>query len=1089
MVIRSTPRVTGSEPGPVPGVVSRRGFLGWAAAGSGAVALGLFPQARAAAAVDLADAPASLSADSRLTAPSALMTALRDDAVGVLDGTPRLWWQVAPAGGSGALQTDCEIQLTRDPRGFVPGAQVSTAAASSAASAAVAWPFDPLPARALAYWRVRATLGTRGASQTTPWSGAARIAVGPLADDDWESAQTIWGSAPTQIPAADFEDAVFETSITIEKLHAGIFLRTSGDMSSGYLWQFAAGSPGLLRKHILVNGVYTVLDTVTLGMDVRAGEAMNVRIEADGGTVTTSIDGRVVDTATGITAQPGGFGLRAGSTESFVCGPVTITGLDGSALYADSFASEADYPGFGVVERGGLLIGRSVAGVFGVPAPDDWALLRHEFALPAGTISAAFLYATAQSPVGARQHVYRAWCNGGHVGVGPARTPDASHYQSHDITHLLRSGEGNAIAFQCWTESGQQFQALIDVYYSDGGVISVGSDETWQVRGGGSWLPYSGVFNNLYYRAPNEGYAAAHEPVGWTMPGYRGTDFGAAAAVGQLSGLTPSLTGPISRIERAPAAVTHKGGGVWLVNTGREITGGLRLTVTAPKGAAGTTVIVRLGEELNADGTVRSHLRAETTYQDSWTLREGSQTIEHWGYRNFRWAQLTADPALDLAHAVTLLVHVVPQPQPVATFTSSSPDLDRVWDLCAYTIAANRQDMHMDSPTRERDIYEGDLVVHSRGEMANSRSYDIVRQTNRYLVRRPQQPTEYRFMSITTAWEEYLETGDPDALIADFPLHAAEQDESLLDASGLLDKDPNSPTADIVGWPANERDGYVFERVDTVVNAWQYQAFVLLARAAQVVGQPDLVTHYQSIAATMRDGVNARLYDAAAGAYYDGIGTGHQSQYAGVYAAALGIAEDDQAAAIAAWLVRDLADPVRVSSNAVQYLIEALYRGGRADAALGLMTSDSATSWLSMMDTWGATQTMEAWSPEVKGNTTFSHPWSSAPANIIPRYLLGVQVVEPGGAVVRVAPQPGSLARASGSVATVRGLVHVEIEQSPRLRVAVTLPGNTTGTLRWPLGRRKPSQFRLSGPSGRSVERDGDSVVGELLPGRTELSA
>jgi alpha-L-rhamnosidase len=115
---------------------------------------------------------------------------------------------------------------------------------------------------------------------------------------------------------------------------------------------------------------------------------------------------------------------------------------------------------------------------------------------------------------------------------------------------------------------------------------------------------------------------------------------------------------------------------------------------------------------------------------------------------------------------VTLLTHVVPQPQPVATFSSSDPELDRVWELCAYTIAANRQDMHVDSSTRERDMYEGDLVVHSRGEMANSRSYDIVRQTNRCLLRRPQWPTEYHFMSITSAWEEYLETGDPDALIA-----------------------------------------------------------------------------------------------------------------------------------------------------------------------------------------------------------------------------------------------------------------------------------------------------------------------------------
>ena len=1078
-----------NEPVDVPHAVSRRGFLGLAAAGSGAVALGSLAPARAAAVADSSSATASSSAAFPGAAPSALMTALRDDAVGVLDGTPRLWWQVPAAGGSGALQTGYEIQMTRDPRGFAHGVHVSTATAVSAASTAVAWPFDPLPARSLAYWRVRTTLGTRGAAQTTPWSAPARIAVGPLADADWGTARTIWGGTATLTADTQFENAVFEASITIEALRAGIFLRTSYDVRNGYMWQLNAGSPGLLRKHILVNGTYTVLDLVTLAMDIPSGTAMDVRVEANGTTVTTSINGQVVDTTTGITVQPGGFGLRTGSTESFLCGPVTITGLDGTVLYTNSFATEADSPGFGTVESGGLLIGTSTAGVLGIPGPDYWALIRREFTLPAGTISAAILHATAQSPTGARQHVYRAWCNGTHVGVGPARTPDVAHYQSHDISKLLHAGRANALAFQCWTESGQQFQALADVYYSDGRVISVGSDETWQVRAGGSWLPYSGTFNGVYYVAPNEGYVAANEPVGWTKPGYRGTDFAAAAAASQLTGLTPSLSGAISRIERAPAKVTNKGAGVWLVDTGRELTAGLRLTLTTPKGTEGKTVLVQLGEELNADGTVRYQLRAQTTYQDIWTLRDGAQTIEHWGYRNFRWAQLTTDPSLDLAHAVTLLEQVVPQPEPVATFSSSDRDLDRVWGLCAYTIAANRQDMHMDSPTRERDMYEGDLVVHGRGEMANSRSYDIVRQTNRYLLRHPQWPTEYRFMSITTAWEEYLETGDPDALVADFPLHMAEQDESLLDASGFLDKDPDTPTQDIVDWPTNERDGYVFERVNTVVNAWQYQAFVLLGQAAQVAGRPDLVTHYQTIAAAMRAAVNAQLYDAAAGAYYDGIGTQHQAQHASAYPLALGVAEDDQTAAIGAWLAGDTADPVRVSSNAVQFLIEALYQGGLADAALGVMTSTSATSWLAMMDTWGATQTMEAWSPTVKSNTTFSHPWSSAPANVIPRYLLGVRVTEPGGAVVRVAPQPGSLARASGTVATVRGLVGVDIEQSPQLRVAVTLPGNTTGTLRWPLGTGKLSDFHVSGPGGRTPALDGGTVVADLLPGRTELTA
>jgi alpha-L-rhamnosidase len=102
--------------------------------------------------------------------------------------------------------------------------------------------------------------------------------------------------------------------------------------------------------------------------------------------------------------------------------------------------------------------------------------------------------------------------------------------------------------------------------------------------------------------------------------------------------------------------------------------------------------------------------------------------------------------------------------------------------------------------------------------------------------------------------------------------------------------------------------------------------------------------------------------------------------------------------------------------------------------------------------------------------------------------VLGVRVTAPGAAEVEISPQPGSLARASGTVATVRGLVGVDIEQSPAYRVAVTLPGNATGTLRWPLDGHAAAEFEIatSGPSG-ATRVDGDRLVVPLLPGRTTV--
>jgi alpha-L-rhamnosidase len=1061
--------------------LSRRGFLTAAAAGAGVAAVG-WPSGSAR----VAAAPAGAS-----DVPSSLLTALRDDPVGIPSATPRLWWQVpVRPGHDGGRQSGYEIQLTRDPRGFALGARAETTrVVNSAASTAVAWPFAPLRPRQVAHWRVRVRVGS-GAGRWTGWSAPIRVVLGPLADGDWAGAASLWAPTPH---TPTYGDAVFTASLQIRQLRAGVFVRMSNDLRNGYMWQLVAGSPGVLRRHVVVNGTYTVLAEITLPVAIPTAAAFAVRVEANGGTITTSINGQVVDTATGLNDTPGAFGFRTGSTESFWADDVVITDLAGNSLYRNDFSTPSDLPPFGSLDGGRLLVGVSTAGVLGVPGPDDWALVRKEFALPPGRIAGAYLYASAQSPDGARQHVYRAWCNGQHAGVGPARSVDGPRYQVHDISDIVRAGQTNAVAFQCWTRSGRQVQALLDVHYADGRIVTVTTGSGWTARTGGSWLPWAGDFKTPFYVAPNEAFDARNEPVGWRDAGYSGTDFAPAVVGDPISGLAPGEAAAIERVEHRPSPLTKLADGQWLLDTGRELTAGLRLTLEIPAALSGTTVEVRLGEERNGDGSVRYNLRAQTTYREVWTLRAGRQVIEHWGYREFRWGQLITDPALDLSRAVTLLEQVVPQPDQVAQFESSDADLNRVWQLCAYTIAANRQDLHMDSATRERDAYEGDLVVHGRGEMALSRSYDIVRQTNRFLLRRPTWPTEYKFMTITSAWEEYLETGDPDALAADFDLHAAEQGERWLGPDGLIHKDPGGSSqnnSDIVDWPVSQRDGYVFTNVNTVVNSWQYQAFVRLQQAATVLGRTDDADRYATLARTMRATVNAQLYDGTAGAYYDGIGTSHQAQHASLYPAALGVALDGELPKIANWLASDSANPVRVSANAVQWLLEALFLGGRADAAVEIMTSDRDTSWLAMMDTWGATQTMEAWSPAVKSNTTFSHPWASAPANVIPRYLLGVRVVEAGGARIEVAPQPGNLARVRGTVATVRGLVGVDIEQSPRCRVAVTVPGNVTGTLRWPLAGRRPDQFLVLTPTGpRPVSVDGHDLIVGLDPGRTDVLA
>ena len=106
-----------------------------------------------------------------------------------------------------------------------------------------------------------------------------------------------------------------------------------------------------------------------------------------------------------------------------------------------------------------------------------------------------------------------------------------------------------------------------------------------------------------------------------------------------------------------------------------------------------------------------------------------------------------------------------------------------------------------------------------------------------------------------------------------------------------------------------------------------------------------------------------------------------------------------------------------------QYLLEALFKAGRGDAAIALMTADGDRSWLGMM-AQGSTVAMEAWSLGAKPNQDWNHAWGTAPLNVISRYVLGVTPTSPGFKTYEVRPASVSV-KASGIVPTVRGPIVV----------------------------------------------------------------
>ena len=114
----------------------------------------------------------------------------------------------------------------------------------------------------------------------------------------------------------------------------------------------------------------------------------------------------------------------------------------------------------------------------------------------------------------------------------------------------------------------------------------------------------------------------------------------------------------------------------------------------------------------------------------------------------------------------------------------------------------------------------------------------------------------------------------------------------------------------------------------------------------------------------------------------------------------------------------------------------------------------------------GSTITLEAWDKKYKPNLDWNHAWGSAPGNIIPRKLMGIEPLEPGYRKIRIKPQPASLKRAEIKYTTIRGEVNLSFKNKPgKLFVFnVDIPANMEADVYLPIYSSKQKVIMNSEP-------------------------
>jgi len=409
----------------------------------------------------------------------------------------------------------------------------------------------------------------------------------------------------------------------------------------------------------------------------------------------------------------------------------------------------------------------------------------------------------------------------------------------------------------------------------------------------------------------------------------------------------------------------------------------------------------------------------------------------------------------------------------VGSFSCNDEKLTKLYEACAWTLRNCMHDGYEDCPSREQRQWIGDAYVEI---LTNYAVFGDTALARKLIVQCAQSQRgdgltdmctpgdaeihgliipDYCLYWISEIYQYYWYTGDTSIVVEMLPsmLRAIKWFIQYIDpATGLL---TDMPYWTFIDWSANDKWGACCP-----INAQLYNAMKQLAEMGRLAGWDKAVAHLDGIANNIAKGINTYLWDEKRGAYADAVvvcqggKVEKRSHKVTFHANALAVLYDIAPPDRVASIVKNVFDkpyPELYVQNQVpiwqgitapkldedkhvvmaepyffHHVNQALAKLGRHDLIARFMHD----GWCKMLD-HGATTIWESWGDF----GSLCHAWSATPAHDLARHCLGVQITSPGAERVKIAPHPMGLARAKGTVPTIKGQIEVEWQHDAKQRL------------------------------------------------------
>ena len=374
------------------------------------------------------------------------------------------------------------------------------------------------------------------------------------------------------------------------------------------------------------------------------------------------------------------------------------------------------------------------------------------------------------------------------------------------------------------------------------------------------------------------------------------------------------------------------------------------------------------------------------------------------------------------------------------SFRCSDDEINRIWDVAAYTMDLTTREFFMDGIKRDRWTWSGDAIQSYLMNYYLRFDAECVKRTIRQL--RGKDPVtahvntimDYTFYWFKSIHDYYEYTGDVDFVREMWPRMVTLMDyvEGRLNSEGMAEGQPDDWIfVDWVDFPMHKRGTLCFEQILLM------KAMETMAICAKLLGINK--SDYRVKAEELRNKIKQTFWSYEQKAYYHAIEDGTMNRqitkFPNMFAILYGLAyEEERREIMQSVMLNPAIDPITTPYMRF-YELETLLIDGRHEQVLKEMRD----YWGGMLRE-GATSFWEKYVPSEKGTQhlamygrpygkSLCHAWGASPVYLLGKYYLGVRPTKPGYEEFEIRPSLGDLDWMMGDVPTPHGMIHVEMNR------------------------------------------------------------